>query len=207
MRESEPLANLQPSSAADSVPMALLSERWVHVLFSMFEGGDARRMGPTGFFVYVALKTYTDLHTGKARVSLETLARITDLSTRQVARAVKRLVEQGYARRQRSGRQNTYVVREYVPLVDGEDRVVGRASWDYAGGLAAQRLEQLKRSLLEGQSLNGRAIHIEQLNVQINTVPASVQINIAGLAEKASSPDLRRALETIARRVGQLEQG
>ena len=190
---SKGVMSLQPVSS----PQALMSERWVHVFRSMIDGGDAQRMGRTAFFVYVVLKAYTDMRTGEARISIEALAEKTGMSTRQVLRAIQVLVDLGYARKEKRGRCNRYVLREILPIVDENDQVILKASWDYAGFDAAERIGQIKEALRTGDTLNPQLIHIEQVNVQINHQPGGAQINVGTLCDGAHQQHLQRALERL----------
>ena len=63
--------------AGQPMPDLKVETLWVHMLRSMFTKGMAKKLGPTVFFIYSAIKAHCNLDTGNAFPSHETLMELT----------------------------------------------------------------------------------------------------------------------------------
>jgi len=142
---------------------------WFHVLKPLVAGGALRRMGPYASMVYLALKSYTNLQTGRAFPSITTIANDTGISERQVLRAIRILERQNMLHTRRNGRRNEYQFREQVPLLNSKGQHVADASWDYVPQALQAAITKLRASL--GNS-NVSAQQLPSGNLVINVIQA-----------------------------------
>lgn len=169
---------------------------WFHVFRDMVESGDVAKLGPHAVTVYLVVKAHTNFSTGRSFPAIETIVEKSGISLRQVMRCLKSLEEFGYITKEKKGRNNVYVLREKVSIMDGEGRPTAVATWDYLPSSVQHAVADLKNVLVTGELGGAKFVHIDRLNVQINTGPGtSIQINEADL-EKLPA-DVREALMKI----------
>ena len=173
---------------------------WFHVFRAMIESGDAARLGPHTFALYIVIKSYTNFTTGHAFPRLELLAEKAGMSQAQVKKSIKTLVERGYIAKEKQGRRNVYRLREKIDITDESGRPAAVATWDYLPGTVEAARAELRNFLLEGR--NGEPlqyVHIERLSLTIGnlqTGPNSTMVNLGDIKD----PGMRQKLsELIAR--------
>lgn len=185
-----------PPAATEADSLFSAETTWFHVFKSMIESGDAARLGGTVFLVYCVIKAHTNFKQGAAFPSVETIARLTGVSDRQVMRALQALEENGYLTKARHGRNNVYTLREKVTLNDPEGRPAAVATWDYLPATVEAARAELRHFLLTGDEQAPQIIHIDRLVIENLNVQAgnhNQQINIRDIAD----PELREKVRQM----------
>lgn len=140
---------------------------WFHVFRAIIESGDAARMGPHTFALYIVIKSYTNFATGDAFPKLEVLAEKSGMSIRQVKKSVNELVERGYITKEKQGRRNSYRLREKINIRDETGRPAAVATWDYLPATVEAARAELRNFLLQGRDNEPlQYIHIERLTIE-----------------------------------------
>ena len=93
---------------------------WFHVFKDMIDSGDMATLDGSSIKVYLVIKSYTNFSTGRAFPALELIASKAGLSERQVMRCLIELEKLGYISKEKTGRHNTYTLREKVSIKDSE---------------------------------------------------------------------------------------
>ena len=173
---------------------------WFHVFRAMVESGDAARMGPHTFALYIVIKSYTNFSTGDAFPRLELLAEKSGMSLAQVKKSIRTLVERGYITKEKQGRRNVYRLREKIDITDDSGRPAAVATWDYLPSTVEAARAELRNFLLEGRSGEPlQYVHIERLSLTIEnlqTGPNSTMVNLGDIKD----PEMRQKLwELIVR--------
>jgi DNA-binding transcriptional ArsR family regulator len=159
---------------------------WFHVFKDMIDSGDVAKMGPHATTVYLVIKAHTNFSTGRAFPSIETIVEKSGISDKQVRRELRTLEELGYISKEKKGRNNVYTLREKVAITDEEGRPTAVATWDYLPSTVSHAVADLKNVLVTGELAGARIVHIEKLQVQINTGESvGFQINEADLSKMA----------------------
>ncbi len=168
---------------------------WFHMFKAMIGNGDIAKMGPCSLSVYIVIKGHTDFNTGQAFPSLEHISEKSGISRRQVIRSLEILEKYGYITKQKIGRNNIYILREKIEMIDNAGRPVGIATWDYIPNSINAARAELKNFLLTGRS-SDQIVHINTVNfnIQINQGGENKQYNIDSDLEKISDPKTREFL-------------
>lgn len=173
---------------------------WFHVFKDMIDSGDVSKMGPFAFTVYAVIKAHTNFSTGHAFPAIETISEKSGISIAQVKREMKLLVEHGYITKEKSGRHNVYRLREKVQITGEDGAPAAVATWDYLPSSVQHAVADLKNVMISGDIAGAKIVHIERLNVQINTGNNNsiTQINEAELMAIANrNPELFDRLADI----------
>ena len=104
---------------------------WFHVFKDMIDSGDMATLDGSSIKVYLVIKSYTNFSTGRAFPALELIASKAGLSERQVMRCLIELEKLGYISKEKTGRHNTYTLREKVSIKDSEGRPKAVATVSY----------------------------------------------------------------------------
>lgn len=142
---------------------------WFHVFRDMIESGDVAKMGPDAFTVYAVIKSHTNYSSGRIFPGVATIVEKSGVSDKQVRRKLKTLVDFGYLSIRKNGRKNEYTLREKVCIRDEEGRQVAVAAWNYIPHGIQAATDDIKKVVLNGDFGVARIVHIERLNLQINT--------------------------------------
>lgn len=173
---------------------------WFHVFKDMIDSGDVSKMGPFAFTVYAVIKAHTNFSTGHAFPAIETISEKSGISIAQVKREMKLLVAHGYITKEKSGRHNVYRLREKVQITGEDGNPAAVATWDYLPSSVQHAVADLKNVMISGDIAGAKIVHIERLNVQINTGNNNsiTQINEAELMAIANrNPELFDRLADI----------
>ena len=163
---------------------------WVHLLKDMVHSGEAAKIGPYAFAVYMVIKAHTNAN-GTAFPSVTTIAEKSGMSERQVKRQLQILTESGFLTNLRpsNGTRNIYALREKIHIQGGGEGAV--ASWDYIPAKMGDTLTELKNILLTGNP-GTTNIHIENLQINLNMGNAT---NVNGVPIEERIKALRDALK------------
>lgn len=141
---------------------------WVHLFKDMVFSGEAARMGPLAISVYVTIKAYSSV-TGAAFPSVKTIAEKSGMSEISVKRQLAVLEAHGYISKKKAGRHNVYVLREKIHIMTREGEVAHVASWDYIPNGVKDTIAELKNVLITGDLQGAKVVHVENLNLFVNT--------------------------------------
>jgi len=168
---------------------------WFHMFKAMIGNGDIAKMGPCALAVYIVIKGHTDFNTGHAFPSLEHISEKSGISRRQVIRSLEILGDLEYITKQKIGRNNIYVLREKIEMIDNAGRPIGIATWDYIPNSINAARAELKNFLLTGRP-SDQIVHINTVNfnIQINQGGENNQYNIDSDLEKISDQKTREFL-------------
>jgi DNA-binding MarR family transcriptional regulator len=165
---------------------------WFHIFRNMIDSGDAAKLGGTTFLVYAVIKAHANFGTGRAFPGIETIAEKAGISADQVTRCIKKLEEQGYLLKEKSGRRNIYTLIEKVRMLDDDGCISAIAQWPYRPAGISEATTEIKHYINTGEH-NGSIIHVERLYLQINTGGKNTQVNLGAI----SDPELRAQLQNI----------
>lgn len=181
---------MDQSKPAATPPILNADTYWVHLLKDMVHSGEAAKIGPYAFAVYMVIKAHTNA-SGTAFPSVPTIAEKSGMSETQVKRQLKILTEAGFLTNLRptNGTKNIYALREKIHIQGGGEGAV--ASWDYIPSKMGDTLAELKNILLTGNP-GTTNIHIENLQINLNMGEAT---NINGVPLEQRIKDLRDALK------------
>lgn len=169
---------------------------WFHIFQSMLDHGLAK-IGPDAFAIYCVIKSCCDLKTGRSRTSIETIARKSGISERQVTRKIKVLETEGYISISRTRRYNVYLLTEKLLIHDDRGRCLGQARFNYLPAQIKNTVDELKQ-MLRNQETTGKRIQIEYLEKFRRQSYETIQLNEADLESLAEkSPGLYQALLSI----------
>lgn len=172
---------------------------WFHVFRDMIENGDVAKMGPHAVTVYLVIKAHTNFSTGRSFPAIETIVEKSGVSIAQVKRELKVLEEFGYITKGKKGRNNLYTLREKVCITDGDGRPQAVATWDYLPASVGSAMADLKNVLMTGELGGAKIVHIERLNIQVNTGSGTaIQFNETDLAKLPA--EMREMLMKIKRK-------
>lgn len=174
---------------------------WFHVFVSMIENGDVAKMGPYAVTVYLVVKAYTNWKTGRAFPSIETIVEKSGISRAQVMRSLSLLVENGYIDKVKTGRKNTYTLREKVTLKDQEGRPAAFATWDYLPSTVEAARAELKRFMLTGEH-DGKVLYVETLNLNVQINNGDHNLNNQGKLDPTTEAALARLKAALDRSKG-----
>ena len=159
---------------------------WFHVFKNMVDSGDVAKMGPHAATVYLVIKSHTNFSTGRAFPAIETIVEKSGVSIAQVNRSLKTLEELGYITKVKTGRHNTYCVREKVEIQDASGRPTHVATWDYLPASVQAAVADLKNVLVSGSAADAKIVHIERLTINIANDNATInQYGAAGIPAEA----------------------
>lgn len=150
---------------------------WFHVFKDMIDSGDMAKLDGSAIKVYLVVKAHTNFSTGRAFPALETIAEKAGLSERQVMRCLTELENYGYITKEKTGRHNTYTLREKVSIKDELGRPQAVATWDYIPNTVKDAMAELKHAVVTGELVGGKIINIQNLVINVSTGD-STQINI-----------------------------
>lgn len=151
---------------------------WFHVFKDMIDNGDMAKLEGSSIKVYLVVKSYTNFSTGRAFPALETIAEKAGLSESQVKRCLKDLEDFGYITKEKTGRHNTYTLREKVSIKDDSGRPQAVATWDYIPNSVRDAVADLKHVMVTGDMGGAKIVHIEHLVLNVMTGDSATQINI-----------------------------
>ena len=163
---------------------------WFHIFKDMIDSGDLALMDGSVVKCYLVIKAHTNFSTGRAWPGVELIAEKAGLSESQVKRCLKKLEELKYISKEKSGRHNTYTLREKVSILDADGQQQAVATWDYIPSGVKSAMADLRHVIVTGDLAGAKLVHIEHLhlNMQINQGgDGHVQFNesdIAKLPEK-----------------------
>jgi len=170
--------------------------QWFHIFKAMIDSGDLAKLSGSSVKVYMVIKAHTNFSTGRAFPAMDTIAGKAGLSLAQVKRELKALEEFGYITKSKNGRSNAYTLREKVEITDEHGRPTAVATWDYLPSSVQHAVADLKNVLVTGDIAGAKIVHIERLNVQINTGSGTaIQVNEVDLAKLP--PEMQAALLRI----------
>lgn len=170
---------------------------WFHVFKDMIDSGDMAALDGSAIKVYLVIKSYTNFSTGRAFPALELIASKAGLSERQVMRCLIELETLGYISKEKTGRHNTYTLREKVSIKDSEGRPQAVATWDYIPNSVKDAMAELKHAVITGEMVGGKVIHIENLVLNVMTGDNSTQVNINGADFDKLPLDIKERLATM----------
>lgn len=151
---------------------------WFHVFKDMIDSGDMARLDGSAIKVYLVVKSYTNFSTGRAFPAIELIAEKAGLSKVQVMRCLKALEEAEYITKEKTGRHNTYTLREKVSIKDESGRPQALATWDYIPNSVRDAVADLKHVMVTGDMGGAKIVHIEHLVLNVMTGDNSTQLNI-----------------------------
>lgn len=170
---------------------------WFHVFKDMIDSGDMATLDGSSIKVYLVIKSYTNFSTGRAFPALELIASKAGLSERQVMRCLIELEKLGYISKEKTGRHNTYTLREKVSIKDSEGRPQAVATWDYIPNSVKDAMAELKHAVITGEMVGGKVIHIENLVLNVMTGDNSTQVNINGADFDKLPMDIKERLAAM----------
>ena len=182
--------------------------QWFHVFRDMIDRGDAAKMGSGAVLVYLVIKTYTDLSTGKSFPELSKIIEKSGLSRTQVKRHFKVLEENGYLSVQRTpGKKSVYILREKVAIRNADTGDVEHtATFDYVPVAVSQAQAEISNFIAKGELEGAKIIRIDKLvvNIQNNQRDGYYFVEGKGIKpEDIADPDIRRrAMKIEAARKG-----
>lgn len=111
---------MDQSKRIASPPTLNADTYWVHLLKDMVHSGEAAKIGPYAFAVYMVIKAHTNAN-GTAFPSVPTIAEKSGMSEPQVKRQLKILTETGFLTNLRptNGTRNIYALREKIHIQGG----------------------------------------------------------------------------------------
>lgn len=173
---------------------------WVHVL----RGAPLDKMGVNGIAVYVVLKTYTKIDTGKALAKTADLAARLSMSVPTCERALKKLVDLGMIARGKPSdpsvdqRLTEYTFKEKVWLRDRESRkAVGELQFgDYKPLETGKQLDAARKRVKSGQGLPPTVI-VNMYNVNVQIGDNNVQNNVFVAPAEPGTPISRENIAQI----------
>lgn len=143
---------------------------WFPVLRALFQAGTMARLGPYAIAAYLAIKARANLGTGKATVSISTVARDTGMSDRAAREAVRRLEQEGLVSSDVSnGRRTIYQLVERLQIVDGAGSLVGAVEWPFSATTWGEQLKRVIAAAID-QLASGRpqtTINIGAINILV----------------------------------------
>ena len=177
---------------------------WFHVFKDMIDSGDLKNIDGSSLKVYLVIKSYSNFTTGRAFPAIELIAEKSGLSERQVIRCLTELETLGYISKEKTGRHNTYTLREKVSIKDSDGTPQAVATWDYIPSGITDAVAQIKKAVITGEMVGGGTVNIQTLvlNVNIQHGDNSTQINLNGSDEKLpidikeKLADMRSALKS-----------
>jgi len=165
----------------------------------MVDSGDVAKMGPHALTVYVVVKSHTNFSTGRSFPSLDTIVEKSGVSRAQVMRSLTTLEGLGYLTKSKTGRNNTYSVREKVEIQDAGGRPTHVATWDYLPASVQAAVADLKNVLVSGTAADARIVHIERLIVNIAQDSSTINNNFDGAGIPAEA---RAKIDAILKACG-----
>lgn len=177
-------------------PLFKANAQWFHVFRDMIDRGDAAKMGSGAVLVYLVIKTYTDLSTGKSFPDVSKIVEKSGLSRSQVKRYFKVLEENEYLTVKRTpGKKSTYVLREKILIANAETGDIEHtATFDYIPRAISQAQAEINNFVTTGEFEGAKVIKIDKVvfNIQYNQRDG-YQLNREGIrAEDIADPDIRR---------------
>ena len=170
---------------------------WFHVFKDMIESGDVAKMGAYAVTVYLVIKSYTNFSTGRAFPAIDLISEKSGISEAQVKRVLKTLEENGYITKIKTGRHNTYTLREKVSITDEVGRPQAVATWDYLPTSVKDAVADLKNVLVSGDFNGARLVNIEHLTVNVFTGAQAQQVNLTTEALAKLPANLRDTMEAL----------
>jgi DNA-binding transcriptional ArsR family regulator len=159
---------------------------WFHVFNAMVHSGELAKISGSTVKVYLVVKAHTGFATGSSFPSLETIAQLSGVTSRQVMRALSELEEKGYIRKEKKGRSNIYTLREKVPFMDDAGETTHVATWDYIPGTVKHTVAELKNVAISGDFAGAKLVHIDTLTINIaNQGGTIVNINAGDASGEA----------------------
>ncbi|WP_169729305.1 helix-turn-helix domain-containing protein [Solimonas soli] len=147
---------------------------WFPVLRALIRTGAMARLGPYGIAAYLAIKAEANLKTGKAAVSVRSIADNTGMSERSAREAIRRLEREGLVSSAAAcGKPTTYQLIERLSIVTADGRPAGAAEWPFSSTEWRDQLKRVVAAAIE-QLANGQArttINIGSINVLVVQEP------------------------------------
>lgn len=176
---------------------------WFHMFRALIQSGSIATMGVNAFAVYAAIKAHSDYKSGASYPGVMRLAELVGLSKRQIIREQSKLVEMGYLKKQKIGRNNVYLIREQFPVTKaGQPHAL--VSWDYSPNGVADIRQEIKQLVAEGlkeAASTTQSLHIEFLQINVNVQHASdnaTAVQVTAPIDLDTLPEpLRRRMESI----------
>ena len=169
---------------------------WFHVFRGMIDCGDFARIDGSAIKCYLVIKSHTNFSSGRSFPGHDLIAEKSGLSQSQVKRAIQQLEKFGYLGKKKAGRNNNYTLREKVQVIDEHGQPAAFATWDYLPNSVSVAMADLKNVLMTGDLGGAKIVHIERLNVQINT-GSGVGIEFNGADFEKLPAAMREALLKI----------
>lgn len=169
---------------------------WFHIFKAMIDNHELANMKGSTVKVYLVIKSHTNFATGIAFPALETIADKSGLSMAQIKRELRTLESKGYITRSKKGRHNEYTLREKVQIADDQGRPAAIATWDYLPAAVRETVADLKNVLISGKLGDAAIVHIERLNIQLNT-GSGTAIQVIESDLERLPPEMRNILARI----------
>lgn len=152
------------------LPLIEADAQFFHVFKSMVKSGDAAKMGGPAVLVYIVIKTFTDLATGKSFPTMDTIVEMSGMSERNVRRHLKTLAENGYLEIVgEPGKRSRFILKEKIGITNADTGEVDSiATFDYVPLAVQQAQKEIKNFLLTGDATDAKIVKIERLTVNIN---------------------------------------
>ena len=131
--------------------------RFFQVFNAMIAEGMIADIGVYSFAVYTAIKSHINYSSSEAFPSVDLIAKLTGMATRQVIRSIVILEEKGLVTKEKRGRKNHYKLNELFNIQKGDD-VIGSATVEYKPNSIQETIQELKTALAEGNLSNTQNI-------------------------------------------------
>lgn len=142
---------------------------WFHVMRSFSHNREIAKIGTMALAVYIVIKGHTEFQTGNAFPSISRIADQIGVSDDTVRLAQKVLVEHGWLKVSKSGRNNTYSVVEKVSLKSKDGTSLGTANRKYISAEFKDFIDQLERLAKTGNLPTDRNI-VVNLTINVNNI-------------------------------------
>lgn len=131
--------------------------RFFQLFNAMISEGMIADIGVYAFAVYASIKSHINYSTNEGFPSVELIAKLTGMVTRQVIRSIVILEEKGLVTKEKHGRKNHYKLNELFNIQSGDD-IIGSATIEYKPNSIQDTIKELKTALAEGNLVNTQNI-------------------------------------------------
>jgi len=131
--------------------------RFFQVFNAMIAEGMIADIGVYSFAVYTAIKSHINYSSSEAFPSVDLIAKLTGMATRQVIRSIVILEEKGLVTKEKHGRKNHYKLNELFNIQSGDD-IIGSATIEYKPNSIQDTIQELKEALADGNLTNTQNI-------------------------------------------------
>lgn len=140
---------------------------WFHIVRGLVMRGAVAEMGVNAWAVYCIIKGHSNMETGVAFPSVETIGELAGFSPDTANRALKVLLERGLIAVSKHGRKNHYRIKEHIPLLHPDGQPFAISEHAYASKYFGEVVKEIKRFAETGNIPGNNNITINlTLNVQ-----------------------------------------